>query len=445
VNELQLHSRLGDPADDLAPGGDPYGMVAGARALHRRRRRTRIGVAGAALAVAIVAVGVPTVVGTVSTPDRGDVAVPGPTLPTPTLPFEGPPGAADELAPRAEAVAAGLARAGLDEVPDPEQAQPCPDAAEALSAATGMVGFHDGGINAGGGTLTGCRWSDDTTGSEPAEQRLDLSLRADWEATTDGVLRSLDEAVAENRCSWTTLPGIDRFVPLSVCEGGQTTWNVTILDEDGEGAWVVSSAVGTELPEQFGLGSSTVVALWDAVSTVLPDDDRQISPVNRAFNDVVNGFDARSRPVRLSAPSRPMSCPELPTALADVTGTEPVWIQGPGSSLTCTWDSGSGSSLSMGFVEGATPRVYRDAPDVTFEDVPGSDSAGTCLGVVLPSTEPAAGLAACGLTDHEQWRLDIADAGGRGVWTIGLRLPTAGRSDSADAVRALVELADARW
>jgi hypothetical protein len=444
VNELQLHSRLSELADDLAPGDDPYEMVARARALHRRRRRTRLGVAGAALAVAVVAVGVPTAIGTQSAPDRGEVAVPSPALPSPTLPSEGPPGAADELAARAEAVAAGLVRVGLDAVPDPEQAHPCPDAAEALSRATGMLEVHDAEINTGGGTLTGCKWSDDTTGSEPAEQRLDLFLRADGAATTDSVLRGLAEGVAENDCSWTTLPGIDRFVPLTVCEGGQTTWSVTVLDEDEEGAWLVSSAVGTEMSEQFGLGSGTVVALWNVVGTVLTGDDR-ISPLNRSFNDVVNGFDARSRPVSLSAPSTPMSCPELPAGLADRTNREPTEVRGPRGSLTCTWESDVGATFSIGFIAGATPRVYRDAPDVTFEEVPGSDSAGTCLGVVLPSTEPAAGLAACGLAAREQWRLNMADAGGRGVWTIGLQLPTSGDPDSADAVRALIELADARW
>jgi hypothetical protein len=140
VNELQLHSRLSDLADDLAPGDDPFELVAGARALHRRRRRTRIGVAGAALAVALVAVGVPTAMGTLSASDRGDVARPSPSSDPPT--GEAVPSLEDQEASRRrdEAVDEGLR--ALSARPDPRlYARPdsmeCRDGTAALSGPLG--------------------------------------------------------------------------------------------------------------------------------------------------------------------------------------------------------------------------------------------------------------------------------------------------------------------
>jgi hypothetical protein len=449
VNDLQLQSRLADLAHDLAPDADPYEQIAGARSLHRRRRRTRLAVAGAAVAVALVAVGVPTAVGTLSGPDRGDVAAP-----TATLPTEGPDGAADHLRRYVEAVGAALDRLGLDAtVPDPEADFPCPDAADALGRATAMYVVEPGGINAGGSTLTGCSWSTDVKAKGSPEERLDLSLRAAFDATTRSVLQGLDESVTENGCRWTTVPDVGRFLPLEICEGSQMSWTLTMLDEDGVGAWVLTSAVGSNLPEGFGTGAPTLAAMWELVvqGAAAIDGPPQISPVNREFNEIADAIAQQDGPLELRASRTPSS--DCAGELLDLIATlgielHEVPVPREGNPDVCGWASSDGVlPMYIGLIRDGDAtdraRLLDAAIDATMRE------DGTCYASEVSGTATRTTLQACsrpaagGVTE---WRLLVDDAGGAGLWEITALLPDEGAAVApSTSVLALVDLADRVW
>jgi hypothetical protein len=343
-------------------------------------------------------------------------------------------------------------------VADVSEDLPCPDAMSRISMATGLT-IHGQLGDAVPRVRSGCLWStspDPRNPSGSSNDRLDALLRAEPRTTAEDVVSRLTADVEDRDCRWTGELDSGSFAGLQECAGAtQDTWTLTVVDTDGTGAWQLSMAVGNEMPERFGVVSGTLAGLLTAVHEVRavgdvdgePADD-PISPLNRSFNDVVNGFDARSRAVRLSAPSTPMSCPELPAGLADRTNGEPPEVRGPRGSLTCTWsgDAGpsAGLSYSVGFVAGEA-RVFHSERDVDLDFADGGGDIGACFGVVLPGTDPAGGLAACQLTDREEWRLDLADAGGEGTWVVTLDLPVNAGIDSAETVRALIDLADARW
>jgi hypothetical protein len=259
VNDLRLHDRLADLADDLAPDADPWTQAAGARALHHRQRRTRLGVAGAAVAVALVAVGVPTAIGTLSAPDRGEVATP-----TSALPTEGPEGAAEELRQQVDGIRAHLESFEVDgSVADVSDDLPCPGAIDRISMATGMV-IH-GELGEVTGVADGCLWStspDPADSSVPAADRLDALAYAEPLTTAEDVVSRLTADVLERDCRWTGELVSGSFATLQLCEDEeQTTSTLTVVDGDGTGAWVLRAEVGAHMPEQFGLAAGTIAGL----------------------------------------------------------------------------------------------------------------------------------------------------------------------------------------
>jgi hypothetical protein len=262
VNDL--HSRLSALADDLAPDVDPYAQVAGARALHRRQRRTRLGVAGAALAVALVAVGVPTAVSTLSAPRGSDGAGPAPTT------FVAPPSGGsrederrvdrwtDLLDQREEAQAplrdladrlkTRLATGGLLGGAGPSEPLPCPDAAVLLGDTVGLPLLPGPGPT----TLDGCSWA--TADETPEAGRVQLTLRNDPELTTDQLVRDVNAGTNSEGCYPTALPGSTGFSALSLCgTDGRELWTVTVMDGSGTGAWFLTAAVGSALPDDAGV------------------------------------------------------------------------------------------------------------------------------------------------------------------------------------------------
>ena len=460
MNELQLHSRLSDLADDLAPGDDPFELIAGARALHRRRRRARIGVAGAALAVALVAVGVPTAVNTLSVPDRGDVATP--TTPTSTVPTEGPPGAAEELTGVAENLGAALTRVGAaTSVPDPEEGFPCPDATDALSRATGMYVLEPEGINAGGGTLTGCGWTSTGMDDRPEEQRMAFQLRAEFDTDTDRLLEVLQGGVLELDCSWTMVPSLERWTPLQVCPDG--SMQLVRLDEDGHGAWVLRAQTGEHVPESYGTKLGTLAELWhqvdlldgaDAPDPSPADAEPEITPMNREFNELAEALLDRREPVVLRA-GEEWSCPggtaELELSLATALTEGPVRTSQPPQPV-CWWTAGptptsdselaDALSISIGFEPGVEELLG------SGWTVGGSGNTATddiCLSFEISGDPPSAMATACKRGESTHYTVTVLDAGGAGTWTLTVQVPEASPVDRSTATLALVDLADRIW
>jgi hypothetical protein len=174
MNDLELHRRLSDVADDLSSGADLFAQVDTARSAYRRQRRTRLGIAGTAAAAAVLAIGVPLSWSSLTGP-HGD-AVTAPTAgPTET------PGAISQLNRDFVRVVDTLStRTPPLDLAAPAEPASCPDATAELSDAVATVLIPQGSDDAN----NGCGWT--TT-----------ALRADRLALGVAFLRSADDAVLQ--------------------------------------------------------------------------------------------------------------------------------------------------------------------------------------------------------------------------------------------------------
>ena len=436
-----LHSRLTALADDLAPDVDPYDQAASARGLHRRQRRTRLGVAGAALAVALVAVGVPTAVGTLSAPGDGDGA-----RPSESEPLRGP----------ADAVRAGMAWWEEDgTVPDPEAGTRCPDAAALLSGMDRRYVFWPSRINSGGGTLAGCGWSTDD-GSPDAETRIDLLLTAAPDLDADLLTSDLETDAALYGCTSTTLFPDRPLNLLQLCDRtGQRLWALTVVDEDGTGAWRLTAAVGTDVDAAFRMGASSVSALWGIVSEF---DDSPPAPQEegRELDEaVLSGLAAlATRPdPRLYARPESMACGDAAEALAGPfgPGVTSVTDRTADGLMECAWVSeatGAPVTVSIRFLAGVDGgKLDETALAAVFGgDARGTANAATdCTTASATSEEVRSALVACALSGRSQLGLGIEDAGGAGVWVLQVDVPAESRLDADSALTILVGVAEQAW
>jgi hypothetical protein len=455
VNELQLHSRLSALADDLAPGDDPLEMVAGARALHRRRRRARMGVAGAALAVALVAVGVPTAVGSLSAPERGDVAVPSSTAPESTPPSY--PIGDESLSQVAEDLRARFTQVGAGPVPDPSADVPCPDAAEQLSTATGMLAVAPAQINAESSVVRGCRWSTEPDGVGPTKDRYDVILVARAETTVDDLLADLDEDAAQPDCDWTRPLDENYFNAVQVCTASDhVVWTLIMVDEDGTGAWHLTTAVGTQMPEAYGLGLSGTSSLWQVVLDLDPDR-RAEREVDEELGGLAEALAARTREPLLGAGVELPACSAIERELGTNVAaplTEEV-VDNLADERTCSWTWESDTSTSS-----ATVHFVRDAgrgdlgdvmTDVSAAAAERGHSTSTSTSSAFCISRPAFGdgregtLEGCRLGDRVQLAFGTPDRAGSGVWILVMNVPVDDDLAAWSRMAMLVELADAAW
>jgi hypothetical protein len=430
VNDL--HSRLGALADDLAPDADPYDQVAGARALHRRQRRTRFGMAAAAVAVALVAVGVPTAVGTLSAPGDGEVA--GPST-------------SEDLRGPADAVRAAMAWWEEDgTVPDPARGRSC-SAAELLA----VDSRYEPRLQPRGSTVTACLWSTDGTGNTPAEARVDLELSAAADLDAAELMAGLDPDAA---CPWTVLFTDHAPNVLSVCESdGQRRWELTVVDDDGTGAWVLTAAVGTELDGDFAVGARSVGALWGVVSDLgtTPEGDA----FRRLDQQVVSGLAAlAARPdPRLYATPESMACRNAAEALSAPFGPEVTSVTDRTADglMDCAWATeatGAPVTVSIRFLADVDGGKLDDVTvgavaDGGVQDT--TDVSTACAAEPVTTEGVRSTLVACGLSGRTQLALGIEDGAGAGVWVLEADVPAESRLDAAGALGVLLGVAEQAW
>jgi hypothetical protein len=437
VNELQLHERLSALAVDLAPDADPYAQIDGARALHRRRRRTRIGVTGAVAAVAALVIGVPTAVGSLSAPERGDVARPSEPLGDP-----------------AAAVRSALAWWEADgTVPDPELGgRPCSDAAEVLTVDSGSE--MEPRLQPRGSTTTACVWSTDGSGNTPPEARVDLTLSVAPDLDAAELMARLDPDAG---CPWTILFTDRSPNVLSVCEAdGQQLWELTVVDEDGTGAWSMTAAVGDELGAGADVGARSVAALWGVVPDFVPEGADAQEEASRRLDEAVDeGLRALSgRPdPRLYARPDSMQCRDATAELAGPLGPDVALVtDDPDAGLMdCAWVSeapGVPVTASIRFLEDVDGGKLHD---VTVGSVVDSDFHSTRTASAGCRTTPVSvegvlsTLAACDLSGGTQLALGIEDAGGAGVWVLRADAPLDSPLDAAAALVVVVGAAEQAW
>lgn len=422
MNDLSLHTRLTFLADDLAPDVDPYEQAAAARGLHRRQRRTRLGIAGAALAVAVVAVGVPTAVGTLSASGDGEVARP----PSTSEPLRGP----------ADAVRTAMSWWEADgSVPDPEAGTPCPDAAEMLSGMDSRYVFRPSRINSGGGTLAGCGWSTDD-GSPDAETRIDLLLQADPTLDADLLVSNVGIDAAQDGCDFTTLFADGPPNVLQLCDrGGQRLWHLTVVDEDGTGAWRLTAAVGTEVDAAFRMGASSLATMWGIVSgvddAVLGEPEEQEPDPLAAMAEAL-GTDLETRAVAsVPEPAPDTRCPEAAAALSKAIGMYEIAPAGP-ETLTregCTWSLATPATSAWdGLTLGLRSDPALDQETLTRQ-YDAERNRGGCYPSAMPGSVGFSALLVCDGEAGTSWTLTVLADDGTGGWVltanVGADLPEA--------------------
>jgi hypothetical protein len=253
MNELEtvLRSRLHSLAEDLTRATEPSSHADSARLRFRRRRRTRMGLALASAAAVAALVGVPPVIGGLSSsPDPGrEASAPAPT----TSPA--PPGA--RLQALAEDLRAELrARVNPLSLDGPAAPGTCTERAPTVDSAFGAVlAEHSTGAATGD-----CLW-------RTPDGDLQVALGFMAGGTVDQIHADVDAETTRADCYPTALPGSVTFTALALCEeDGGTGWHVRVMDTSGTGFWLLSVAVGDRRPQD---PAATVAAVLDAADADL--------------------------------------------------------------------------------------------------------------------------------------------------------------------------------
>ena len=443
------------------PDRDPVRLVRPATAsdvlrVRGEARQIWLGIAGTALAVVAL-------VATMLVREPWHALLPDAPVAAP--PTEGPVGAAERLRGPLNLVRSGMAGWADDPtVPDPSAALPCPDATLALDLSFTADDPKPAGINAVGGTLSGCAWTDDPAGEYAAHLRVDVSLHALADITTDAVVRRLEAVVARDGCDWAS-PVPDRsFNALMVCEtDDHRVWTLVVADDDGSGAWVVTTAVGADLSRAFNTGAELTAYLWEAVTENTaegPTPGPRVTRMNREFVELVDGLAARGRPMSLGGDGD-RSCREATAELSFALDSD--LYQGPEAGSTpwdplCWWTVGPPPTDDAEFVETlafyvtveeeadyASHHAYVDigAQEVFGPDGPAAPDG--CLGADLPLAQVRTTVLACALDGHTRWSVVSASPDGEELWVLDVYVPADSGIDRSDAVLALVDVADRSW
>jgi hypothetical protein len=407
-----LHTQLGEIADELVDGTGLRTQADGARARHPPRR-TRLGVAGAALAVALVAVGVPAVVGTSSAPEQDEPAAPA-------LPTEGPAGASERLGDLYVVNFVGEDYDGSVIGAGPET--PCPETTPTMEFDVG-IGWN--GPLGDGVQLAqeGCRWSTSPDPTGPPVDRVDMTARFVPGLDAADLVARLDRDVAAG-CEWVTVLEGGAFDALQSCPTADNPrWTVLLEARDGTGAWELTTVVGPAFSDQPDFGASVVGAVWSGISRWSLDQTRVPPPPDerlaQAVADIAGEFN-RVGAGPVPDPAVDGACPSADDELA-----AGAWRIAPLDNNTrLSAPDGCGWSTDA---TGATPDAERyDArltarPELTADEVTDlvETQGGDCPWArVLPREDFLAVFSLCPQGEQVSWHLVVADEDGTGAWDI---------------------------
>jgi hypothetical protein len=168
-------------------------------------------------------------------------------------------------------------------------------------------------------------------------------------------------------------------------------------------------------------------------------------------------LEMRPADLELRAPAGLSGCPGLTTRLVDALdiSLEQEPASTSGGADECTWIARTGPagtiSLSIGFVAGGDQHTVREnlagsLLDDEDEAAGSASRSNECYTTPLPGYQGAAGLRACAFGAREAWAVDIADAGGHGVWVLTATVPFGLQSVNAlSSMVTLIDLADQTW
>jgi hypothetical protein len=459
-NQTDPQPWQGIPTHVLVHNPDLYAQVTAAHVRNRRRRWAWLGIAGAG--ITLIAVVVATLFATPWTPSPPEVKAP-------SMPTEGPVGAAERLRGPVAMVRSGMA--GWEDertVPDPSAALPCPDAASALDLSYTAQDPEPTGINAAGTTLSGCGWSTDRSASNFPQLRIDLTLRAEADLLTDTVVRRLDTVATRDGCDWATLFAGRPFNALMVCEtDDKRIWTVVVADDDGTGAWVLTNAVGADLSAAFNTGAQLVAELWGVLWRLPAAEDAaergtlpRVPPMRREIVELVDALAARPEPLSLGA-SGDRQCHEATAELANALDVELTQASPPASTPSqplCWWTVGPVPTNDAEFVETlsfslgvdgkadhASHRAYVDPGSQGVIGPDGFEAPDTCLSSDSPLAPQRTTVLACSLDGRTTWSVVSASPDGAELWVLSAYVPAGADVDQSTSVLALVDLADRLW
>lgn len=161
---------------------------------------------------------------------------------------------------------------------------------------------------------------------------------------------------------------------------------------------------------------------------------------------------AADGPVRLTSPAHWGSCPNAAPGLSYALHTDVVYWQGslPGGPGGCQFANTAGTSgtsvpenrlsVGIGFLTGTTTQQMQ-ASIASSDGAAGS----RCTHVDADPVAPRAELQRCTLSGEVRTYLSVPDAGGAGIWVLGVTVGDRYPGDSADALAAITRAAQAAF
>jgi hypothetical protein len=392
-----------------------------------------------------------------------------PAAPAATSPSIDEPGD-ERLGGHLERVRSGMA-AWVDDpaVPDPSRVRPCPDASSALDR-TYTDDPAPTGINAAGGTLSGCAWTDDAAGVLDSRDRIEVSLRAEPRFSKDTLMRRLGVVTKRDGCEWASVFSERPYAALMVCETTrQRVWTLAVPDDDGSGAWLITTAVGADVQWGFSTGAEVTTDLWglvsgldgeDVPSAPAPGAGSQVPRMDREFVELVEALAARPQPASMGG-SGGRSCLNASGALTSALDVGLYAVAEPGdtpSDPLCWWTVGTpptndaefARTLSFtvavdGTADHASHRAYVDTGAQEIIGPGGPGRPDRCLSSDLPLSEVRTSVLACSLDGQVRWSVVAASPDQKELWVLDVDVPARSGADPSTVVLALVDVADEIW
>jgi len=258
--------------------------------------------------------------------------------------------------------------------------------------------------------------------------------------------------------------GADPFAQLDSARSAYRRQRRTRVVLTGVAAAVAVLAIGVPMavttltaPDGRHVAAPTTSAPPSPTASGSTETPGAISPLNRDLITVVDTLSARKPPMDLAAPADAASCPDATAQLSDAVATVLIRQDSDDPRQGCGWTTTAlrADRLSLGFtfLAGADGTVHQQILDATVLTMTGKDDAaehpGTCFSsdfsADLSGTPWRATVQACSVDGRRQWTVLSGDRQGAGLWELDLHVPADVDVDDADAVLALVDVAEAAW
>jgi hypothetical protein len=224
---------------------------------------------------------------------------------------------------------------------------------------------------------------------------------------------------------------------------------VAVLAIGGPIAWSTLAA-----PQGGEVAAPTTPAPPSPTASGATETPGAISQLNKDVIRVVNTLASRTPPLDLAAPAESAGCPDATAQLSDAVATVLIRQGSDDPNMGCGWTTtelrAERLSLGITFLRTADDSVHQMIIDETAKTVTGMDDAehpGTCMASELSGPRRTT-VQACSVAGRRtQWTVLHNVGGGAGLWQLSVNVPADvdDAVDDADAVLALVDVAETAW